>query len=154
MKVRGVAVAFVMFALVAQTATAQSPAPSYPPLDVVQLEDACHTNAVSCFFTSVHESDGPPPSPEQAAELFATIRQRLSERPEGSYIARLAERGVERMAQKVGEEATEVVIAGVTRNRESLIAEMADLWFHSYVLLAESGLTPDDVWAELAKRRR
>ncbi|MFN8636402.1 MAG: bifunctional phosphoribosyl-AMP cyclohydrolase/phosphoribosyl-ATP diphosphatase HisIE [Chloroflexota bacterium] len=114
----------------------------------------CHTNAVSCFFTSVQESDGPPPSPEQAAELFATIRQRLSERPEGSYIARLAERGVERMAQKVGEEATEVVIAGVTRNREALISEMADLWFHSYVLLAESGLTPDDVWAELAKRRR
>jgi phosphoribosyl-ATP pyrophosphohydrolase/phosphoribosyl-AMP cyclohydrolase len=114
----------------------------------------CHTNAVSCFFTSVHESDGPPPSPEQAAELFDTVKQRLAERPEGSYIARLAERGVERMAQKVGEEATEVVIAGVTRNREALISEMADLWFHSYVLLAEAGLTPDDVWAELAKRRR
>jgi phosphoribosyl-AMP cyclohydrolase / phosphoribosyl-ATP pyrophosphohydrolase len=114
----------------------------------------CHTNAVSCFFTSVQEADGPPPSPEQAAELFQTIKQRLSERPEGSYIARLAERGIERMAQKVGEEATEVVIAGVTRNREALIAEMADLWFHSYVLLAESGLRPEDVWAELAQRRR
>ena len=74
----------------------------------------CHTNAVSCFFTSAHESDGPPPSPEVAAELFATIKQRLAERPEGSYIAKLAERGIERMAQKVGEEATEVVIAGVT----------------------------------------
>ena len=114
----------------------------------------CHTNAVSCFFTSAHESDGPPPSPEVAAELFATIKQRLDERPEGSYIARLAERGVERMAQKVGEEATEVVIAGVTANPEALIAETADLWFHSLILLAESGLSPDDVWAELAKRRR
>jgi phosphoribosyl-AMP cyclohydrolase / phosphoribosyl-ATP pyrophosphohydrolase len=114
----------------------------------------CHTNAVSCFFTSTHESDGPPPTPEIAAELFATIEQRLDERPEGSYIAKLAERGVERMAQKVGEEATEVVIAGVTSNREALISETADLWFHTLVLLAERGLTPDDVWAELAKRRR
>jgi phosphoribosyl-ATP pyrophosphohydrolase/phosphoribosyl-AMP cyclohydrolase len=114
----------------------------------------CHTNAVSCFFTSIHEADAPPPSPETAAELFATIRQRLADRPEGSYIARLAERGIERMAQKVGEEGTEVVIAGVTRNREALISETADLWFHSLILLAESGLTPDDIWAELAKRRR
>ena len=114
----------------------------------------CHTNAVSCFFTPVHESDDPPPTPEVAAELFATIKQRLAERPEGSYIAKLAERGVERMAQKVGEEATEVVIAGVTANREALISETADLWFHTLVLLAENGLTPDDVWAELARRRR
>jgi phosphoribosyl-ATP pyrophosphohydrolase/phosphoribosyl-AMP cyclohydrolase len=113
----------------------------------------CHTGAQSCFFTSAHESE-PPPSPEVAAELFATIKQRLADRPEGSYIAKLAERGVERIAQKVGEEATEVVIAGVTRNRDALIAETADLWFHSLVLLAEAGLTPDDIWAELAQRRR
>jgi phosphoribosyl-ATP pyrophosphohydrolase/phosphoribosyl-AMP cyclohydrolase len=124
---------------------------------LVQAEPAgptCHTGATSCFFTSVHETDREPPVPEQQAELFETIRRRLTERPEGSYIARLAERGIERMAQKVGEEATEVVIAGVTRNREALISEMADLWFHSFVLLAESGLTPDDVWNELARRRR
>ena len=124
---------------------------------LVQADPAgptCHTNAVSCFFTSTHESDGPPPTPEVAAELFATIKQRLEERPEGSYVAKLAARGVERMAQKVGEEATEVVIAGVTGNREALVSEAADLWFHTLVLLAESGLTPDDVWAELAKRRR
>jgi len=114
----------------------------------------CHTGAVSCFFTSMHELDGPTPVPEQAAKLFETIRRRLQERPEGSYIARLAERGIERMAQKVGEEATEVVIAGVTRNREALISETADLWFHTFVLLAESGLTPEDVWNELAQRRR
>jgi phosphoribosyl-ATP pyrophosphohydrolase/phosphoribosyl-AMP cyclohydrolase len=114
----------------------------------------CHTGEVSCFFTSVHESEGAPPVPEQAAELFETVRQRLAERPEGSYIARLAERGIERMAQKVGEEATEVVIAGVTKNREALIAETADLWFHTYVLLAASGLSPEDVWNELARRRR
>lgn len=123
---------------------------------LVQAEPAgptCHTGASSCFFTSVHESDVPP-VPEQQSELYETIRRRLSERPEGSYIARLAERGIERMAQKVGEEATEVVIAGVTRNREALISETADLWFHTFVVLAESGVTPDEVWNELARRRR
>jgi phosphoribosyl-ATP pyrophosphohydrolase/phosphoribosyl-AMP cyclohydrolase len=114
----------------------------------------CHTTAVSCFFTTTHETGDAPPSPEVAAELFATVERRLAERPEGSYIAKLAARGVERMAQKVGEEATEVVIAGVTRNRQDLISETADLWFHTFVLLAENGLTPDDIWAELAKRRR
>jgi phosphoribosyl-ATP pyrophosphohydrolase/phosphoribosyl-AMP cyclohydrolase len=114
----------------------------------------CHTNAVSCFFTQTYESDSSPPNPEVAAELFATIQQRIADRPEGSYIAKLAARGVERMAQKVGEEATEVVIAGVTGNRESLVAETADLWFHSLILLAASGRSPDDVWAELARRRR
>jgi phosphoribosyl-AMP cyclohydrolase / phosphoribosyl-ATP pyrophosphohydrolase len=124
---------------------------------LVQADPAgptCHTNAPSCFFTKTHETVGTPPSPEVAAELFATIKQRLAERPEGSYIAKLAARGVERMAQKVGEEATEVVIAGATRNREALISETADLWFHTLILLAEGGLTPDDVWAELAQRRR
>jgi phosphoribosyl-ATP pyrophosphohydrolase len=58
------------------------------------------------------------------------------------------------MAQKVGEEATEVVIAGVTSNRADLITETADLWFHTFVLLAESGVTPDDIWKALAQRRR
>jgi phosphoribosyl-ATP pyrophosphohydrolase/phosphoribosyl-AMP cyclohydrolase len=124
---------------------------------LVQADPAgptCHTGAVSCFFTAVHEAAGRPPLPQVAAELFATIRQRLAERPEGSYVAKLAERGVERMAQKVGEEATEVVIAGVTQNRDAIVAETADLWFHTLLLLAASGLTPDDVWAELAERRR
>jgi phosphoribosyl-ATP pyrophosphohydrolase/phosphoribosyl-AMP cyclohydrolase len=124
---------------------------------LVQADPAgptCHTKAASCFFTKSHETDRTPPSPEIAAELFATIKQRLAERPEGSYIAKLAARGIERIAQKVGEEATEVVIAGATGNREALIAETADLWFHTLILLAESGLTPDDVWTELAQRRR
>jgi phosphoribosyl-AMP cyclohydrolase len=58
---------------------------------LVQADPAgptCHTGATSCFFTSVKEAEGAPPSPEQSAELFATISQRLNDRPEGSYIAR------------------------------------------------------------------
>ena len=122
----------------------------------------CHTGKQSCFFVTAHEPDGPPlddrgrtEAPvDMAAELFEVIRRRLAERPEGSYVARLAAGGVERIAKKVGEEATEVVIAAMNRDRAELTRETADLWFHSYLLLAEAGLTPDDVWAELARRRR
>jgi phosphoribosyl-ATP pyrophosphohydrolase/phosphoribosyl-AMP cyclohydrolase len=114
----------------------------------------CHTGAVSCFFTTAHGSEGSRPATETAAELFAVVRRRVAERPEGSYVAKLAAGGVDRMAKKVGEEATEVVIAALKGDRAELTREMADLWFHSYVLLAQAGLRPEDVWAELARRRR
>ncbi|MFN8524730.1 MAG: bifunctional phosphoribosyl-AMP cyclohydrolase/phosphoribosyl-ATP diphosphatase HisIE [Chloroflexota bacterium] len=115
----------------------------------------CHTGAESCFDGHVVRGDDRDESwGEAASELFATITRRLAERPEGSYIARLAAAGTPRMAQKVGEEATEVVVAAMKPDREELVREMADLWFHSHVLLADAGLSPADVWAELAKRRR
>ena len=118
----------------------------------------CHTGAPSCFLTTTYDCPGsdsyPTTPPNPASELFDVIRQRLIERPEGSYVASLAAGGVVRMAKKVGEEATEVVIAAMNRDPAELIRETADLWFHSYLLLAQAGLTPDEVWAELARRRR
>lgn len=122
---------------------------------LVQADPAgptCHTGAPSCFFTTLHEGDAPVPG--AAEELFEVIRGRLAERPEGSYVATLAAGGVDRIAKKVGEEATEVVIAAMNRDPAELTREMADLWFHTYVLLAQAGLKPEDVWAELARRRR
>ena len=89
------------------------------------------------------------------AHLGDVVAQRRAEGdPDKSYVARLFAKGLDQILKKVGEEATEVVIAGVTRNREGLIAETADLWFHTFVLLAESGVTPDEIWAALAERRR
>lgn len=133
----------------------------------------CHTDLPSCFDrpdgTGVDDTGiagvrgGPPdagaqpmtsPAGSPSDELFAVVRQRLAERPEGSYVAKLAAGGTPRIAKKVGEEATEVVIAALNRDPAELTREMADLWFHAYVLLAEAGLTPEDVWAELAARRR
>ena len=126
----------------------------------------CHTGEPSCFFvaplagdTALSDQDGGEPGRagtpvDTAAELFDVIQQRLAEQPEGSYVARLAAGGVDRIAKKVGEEATEVVIAAMNGDRAELTRETADLWFHSYLLLARAGLTPDDVWAELARRRR
>ncbi len=115
---------------------------------------ACHTNATSCFFQEVVAVPEGPTAAETARELWDVVNQRLAERPEGSYIAKLAAGGLDRFVKKVGEEATEVVIAAKNRDRGELTREMADLWFHCYLVLAEAGLPPDEVWAELARRRR
>ena len=114
----------------------------------------CHTGATSCFAAGGSAGEEAPTLLDGSDELFALIRRRLTERPEGSYVAGLAAGGVERMAKKVGEEATEVVIAAMKGDRNELTREVADLWFHTYLVLAEAGLTPEDVWAELARRRR
>ncbi len=87
-------------------------------------------------------------------ELVATIAARARERPPGSYTTKLLDEGVDRIGRKIGEEAAEVIIAAKNRSRDELAAEMADLWFHSLILLASRGLGPRDVWAELHRRRR
>jgi phosphoribosyl-ATP pyrophosphohydrolase len=94
-------------------------------------------------------------SGEAATHLFETIlaRQRAAD-PGSSYVARLLSQGVDRVAQKVGEEAVETVIAAKNHDKTALAGEIADLWFHSYILLAQQGMTPEDVWAVLQSRRR
>lgn len=80
------------------------------------------------------------------------IAQRRTASPDSSYVASLFAKGREKMAQKVGEEATETVIAALSGNPEKLTAEAADLLFHLMVLLAEGGLHLDDVLQELERR--
>jgi phosphoribosyl-ATP pyrophosphohydrolase/phosphoribosyl-AMP cyclohydrolase len=115
----------------------------------------CHTGEPSCFFQTLAGREIAETSGEAAAQLFDTIleRQRAGD-PEASYVARLLSQGVDRVARKVGEEATEVVIAAKNADREEVAREVADLWFHTFVLLAQQGMTPEDVWAVLASRRR
>ena len=99
---------------------------------------ACHTGSRSCF----------------APWLWRRVSERATERPEGSYVAKLLEAGAATAARKVGEEGVEAALAGATESDERLVEELADLWFHSYVLLAARGLDPDDVEAELRRRAR
>jgi phosphoribosyl-ATP pyrophosphohydrolase/phosphoribosyl-AMP cyclohydrolase len=115
---------------------------------------ACHTNATSCFFNQVKATATGSTAAEVSRELWDVIGQRLADRPEGSYVAKLAAGGLDRFAKKIGEEATEVVIAAKNRDPAELTREMADLWFHCYLLLARAGLRPEDIWDELARRRR
>src|SRR5665213_474806 len=96
---------------------------------------ACHTGSLSCF----------------APALWRTVVERVRERPEGSYVASLADAGIERCAQKVGEEALEAAISAVAGDGR-LVEEAADLVFHLYVLLAVAGVDIATVDDELARR--
>lgn len=90
------------------------------------------------------------------ADLLDTLEQTIRDRrlgdPATSYVAKLTARGRAKIAQKLGEEATEAVIAAIQDDREELVKESADLLFHLLVLLADMGLSLDDVRAELARR--
>ena len=118
---------------------------------------ACHTGETSCFFTPMdqlpEEYETTEPGSGILDELFALIRDRQRDPPEGSYTAQLLQEGTSRIAQKVIEEAGETAIAAVEGNQKDLPKEVADLLYHTLVLLASSGVTPKEVWAELRERR-
>lgn len=86
--------------------------------------------------------------------LYAVIASRKGGDADASYTARLFETGLHKIAQKVGEEAVETVIDGVDGPEERLVSESADLLYHLMVLWAARDVTPEQVWAELAKRAR
>jgi phosphoribosyl-ATP pyrophosphohydrolase len=86
------------------------------------------------------------------ARLAAVIEARRLSDPEKSYVARLFSKGPDAILKKIGEEATEVVMAGKDGDAAKLVYEVADLWFHSLLLLAQHGLQPADVLAELRRR--
>lgn len=86
-------------------------------------------------------------------ELYEVIQERREKRPPNSYTTYLFEKGQDKILKKLGEEATEVIIAAKNGSRPELTAEVADLIYHLLVLLAWHGLHPDDVLAELSARR-
>jgi phosphoribosyl-AMP cyclohydrolase / phosphoribosyl-ATP pyrophosphohydrolase len=128
---------------------------------VAQTGPACHTLAASCFFRAVNDgalSEVLPASHvlERIAEI---VRQRDSDRPDDSYTTYLFSKGIDKILKKVGEEATEVVIAAKNAAgsddpgcRAELSAEVADLFFHLLVMLQQSRMPLDEIWAELDRR--
>ena len=114
---------------------------------------ACHTGENSCFFTSLTSTYRQDPSLSRVLErLVGTIAERRREMPEDSYTAKLIGQGTERVAQKVGEEAVEVIIAALEGKR--LAEESADLLYHLLVLLEECGIKPEKVAKVLDERHR
>jgi phosphoribosyl-ATP pyrophosphohydrolase len=93
-----------------------------------------------------------PMSGDILARLAATIETRKGADPRTSYVASLLAKGEDAVLKKVGEEATEAVLAAKDGDKIRITAEVADLWFHCLVLLARHGLGPGDVLAELARR--
>ena len=91
-------------------------------------------------------------SPDTLARLEATIAARSGADPDSSYVARLNAKGLRKIAQKLGEQATETVIAALTEDEKALVGESADLLFHLMVLLGAKGVPLSDVMAELDRR--
>jgi phosphoribosyl-ATP pyrophosphohydrolase len=85
-------------------------------------------------------------------QLAEVLEQRKGADPESSYVARLYDKGLDAILKKIGEEATETVMAAKDADSRQLVYETADLWFHTLVMLAHQGLGPDDVLNELARR--
>ncbi len=114
---------------------------------------ACHTGERSCFFIPVYRENGEVSDLGQTlTRLAGTIAGRHEEMPEGSYTAKLFQRGTGYAAQKVGEEAVEVVVAAL--EGEKLAEETADLLYHLLVLLEERGVKPEEVARVLDERHR
>ncbi len=110
---------------------------------------ACHTGNNSCFFNTILEADSKPFSLDS---LYDLVKGRKTNPVEGSYTTYLFNKGKEKILKKVGEECTEVVIGAMKDSKEETIYEVADLTYHILVLMAEMGITVDDVKSELAKR--
>ncbi len=112
---------------------------------------ACHLGNESCFVDEVYESDDIPEAFSLHA-LMRLIEGRRSEKKEGSYTTYLFEKGLDKILKKVGEESTEVIIAAKAEEKAETVYELADLAYHALVLMAQMGISIDEVKAELASR--
>jgi phosphoribosyl-AMP cyclohydrolase / phosphoribosyl-ATP pyrophosphohydrolase len=126
---------------------------------VDQTGPACHTGTRTCFSTRVSGSDCPSgddedPGGHLLTRLAATIARRAIDLPPDSYTAKLLDRGLPKISQKVGEEAIELVVAANAETDERLASETADLLYHLLVLLQARGVPLDAVWRELETRMK
>ena len=111
---------------------------------------ACHLGTFSCFENPVFQS-------EERHEfsldgLYELLEGRKRDMPEGSYTSYLFEKGLDKILKKVGEECTEVIIAGKAQDKRETVYEIADLAYHTMVLMVEAGISVDDIRKELASR--
>lgn len=123
-------------------------------IKVEQVGDkACHTGQRSCFFNQVlsEESSG---SSRILAELYQVILDRKINPKEDSYVSKQLAKGQERYLKKITEEAGEIVIAAMQRDREEIIHEVADLWFHTLLVLGDQGIPPEEIFRELGSRKK
>ena len=120
---------------------------------VEQIGAACHTGNRSCFYTTIVGADYDAKNPLQIFEsVYNMILDRKEHPKEGSYTNYLFDKGLDKILKKVGEEATEVVIAAKNPNPEEVKYELSDFLYHAMVLMAEKGITWDDITKELADR--
>jgi len=114
---------------------------------------ACHTGEESCFFTGLEEKrKDKPDAYEILHKLYDLILERKATLPKNSYVAKLFNKGSDKIIQKVGEEAIESVIALKNRDKDEIVYEVSDLLFHLLVALADAGVKLEDIQEELLRR--
>ncbi|NLC16728.1 MAG: bifunctional phosphoribosyl-AMP cyclohydrolase/phosphoribosyl-ATP diphosphatase HisIE [Clostridiales bacterium] len=122
-------------------------------LKVIQKDNACHTGAYSCFFNTIQEFDRIFTS-EIIYKDIACIKDRKINPKEGSYTTYLLENGTDKICKKIGEEAAEVIIAAKNSNNDELAEEIADLIYHTLVLMEDRGLDVQSVFKVLDERSK
>lgn len=120
-------------------------------VEVMKDGPACHTGAESCFFNGLYLSDELRQFSYEG--LYELIKGRRTQPKEGSYTSYLFEKGVDKILKKVGEESTEVLVAGCKGDRAETVFEIADLVYHVMVLMVQLDISVEDVTRELEKRR-
>lgn len=119
-------------------------------VEVIKDGPACHLGTDSCFSNQVFHSDLPDPFTLEG--LMKLLEGRKTEKKEGSYTTYLFEKGIDKILKKVGEETTEVIVAGKGGDKRETIYEIADLTYHVMVLMIEMGISLEDIHKELASR--
>jgi phosphoribosyl-ATP pyrophosphohydrolase/phosphoribosyl-AMP cyclohydrolase len=132
---------------------------------VDQKGEACHTGNMSCFYRKLEDPEtdidfkkemeaAPGLEPGIITELYKVIKDRISEKKEGSYTYSLHKKGLDEILKKIGEEAIEVVLAAKHQGKKDIVYETGDLLYHLLVLMAEEGIEPDEIFEELRSRRK
>jgi len=119
---------------------------------VAQTGVACHTGNLSCFFQNFYTKE--PASTFNLETLYDIILSRKLNPVDGSYTCKLFKEGVERISKKVGEESVEVILAGIKGDRDEVIYEVSDLFYHTLVLLASLDISPQEIYSELNRRHK
>ena len=119
-------------------------------VEVIKKGPACHTGSESCFFNPVYQSETQQDFSMEA--LYELLKGRKTNPKEGSYTTYLYQKGIDKILKKVGEECTEVIVAGKGGDKAETIFEIADLAYHVMVLMVEMGIEPKDIFAQLASR--
>lgn len=119
-------------------------------IEVIKDGPACHTGAASCFMNEIYEKENY--KDFSIYKLYELIRERKINNTESSYTTYLFNSGIDKILKKIGEESSEVIIGAKNDNREEIIYELADLFYHSLVLMVEKNITLNDIKDELSKR--
>ncbi|MCX7884708.1 MAG: bifunctional phosphoribosyl-AMP cyclohydrolase/phosphoribosyl-ATP diphosphatase HisIE [Caloramator sp.] len=122
-------------------------------IEVEAVGNSCHTGSESCFFNEVYVNrDEYEDKEDIIVRLYERIMSRKSNPKEGSYTNYLFEKGIDKILKKVGEEASEVIIASKNDNKEEMIYEISDLLYHILVLMADKGISIEDIKKEIKRR--